>query len=144
MDRDPRTTPLEITLRRREKKLEIAFADEAPFLHPAEYLRVWSPSSEVMGHAPSQATLQTGKRHIGIDAIEAVGHYALKLRFSDGHDTGFFTWSYLRLLGEEHDRRWAEYLTRLAAAGGSRDDPLLREQHVHPAPSSCRIGGDRR
>jgi DUF971 family protein len=87
-------------------------------------MRVYSPSAEVQGHGPGQEVLQTGKRQVGIDAIEPVGHYAVQPRFSDGHDTGIFSWDYLYRLGATQDELWQRYEQRLAAAGASRDDPM--------------------
>jgi len=112
--------PTEIKLRTRSRVLEIAFADGSRFSLPFEYLRVSSPSAEVRGHGPGQEVLQTGKEDVGIVAAEPVGHYALKLVFDDGHDTGLYTWQYLYELGAEQARRWQAYLDRLSEAGYSR------------------------
>ena len=98
-----------------------AFADGARFALPAEYLRVESPSAEVQGHGPGQKVIVAGRRHVGIIGLEPVGHYALRISFDDLHDTGIFTWEYLRRLGEEQESRWAEYLAALAARGLSRE-----------------------
>lgn len=113
--------PTEITLHQASQRLEIAFSDGARFLLPAEYLRVMSPSAEVQGHSPEQAVLQVGKRQVRIEALEPVGHYALRPRFSDGHESGLYSWDYLHRLGREHAERWARYKHQLAAAGASRD-----------------------
>jgi DUF971 family protein len=113
--------PTAITLHRASRALEVAFDDGAAFRLPAEYLRVESPSAEVQGHAPEQKILVAGKRAVGIEGVEPVGHYAVALRFSDGHSTGLYTWAYLHQLGREHDARWAAYEAALAAAGLSRD-----------------------
>jgi DUF971 family protein len=118
-ERAPR--PTNVTLHQASRVLEIAFDDGASFRLPYEYLRVYSPSAEVRGHGPGQETLQVGKRDVTIKTVEAVGHYALRPTFSDGHDTGIFSWEYLHELGESHAEYWQRYLDRLAAAGASRD-----------------------
>jgi DUF971 family protein len=105
--------------------LEIAFDDGAQFRIPFELLRVYSPSAEVQGHGPGQEVLQTGKREVGVVGVEAVGHYAIQPTFSDGHDTGIFSWSYLYDLGAKQDELWQAYLDRLSAAGKSRDEPMV-------------------
>lgn len=112
--------PVEIRLKRAEKALEIAFEDGAHFRLPAEYLRVESPSAEVQGHGPGQKTLVHGRAEVGIIAVEPVGNYAVRLVFDDLHDTGIYSWTYLYELGQEQERRWADYLTALAAAGLKR------------------------
>lgn len=111
----------EITLHAVSRVLEVAFSDGHSFRLPCEYLRVYSPSAEVRGHGPGQETLQVGKRMVTILTLEMVGHYALRPAFSDGHDTGLYSWDLLYELGRNHDALWQEYLRRLAAAGGSRD-----------------------
>ncbi|OBU85645.1 gamma-butyrobetaine hydroxylase-like domain-containing protein [Chromobacterium subtsugae] len=113
--------PVEIQLHQVSKMLEIAFDDGARFELPCEYLRVHSPSAEVRGHGVGQETLQTGKRQVGITALEPVGHYALKITFDDGHDSGLYSWTYLYELGAKRDQYWQEYLDKLAAAGASRE-----------------------
>lgn len=113
--------PVEIKLHSVSKKLEISFDDGASFQLPAEYLRVYSPSAEVRGHGVGNETLQTGKMHVGIKALEPVGHYALKITFDDGHDSGLYSWAYLYELGVKHDQYWQDYLNRLAAAGALRE-----------------------
>jgi DUF971 family protein len=123
---DTRTPqPTEIKLHQASRVLEIAFANGRSFKLPYEFLRVYSPSAEVRGHGPGQETLQAGKRDVTIKDVESVGHYAIRPTFSDGHDTGIFSWDYLYGLGEEQDELWQRYLDRLAAAGASRD-PLVR------------------
>jgi DUF971 family protein len=114
--------PTALTVHQTSRQLEIAFDDGAEFRIPFELMRVYSPSAEVQGHGPGQEVLQTGKRGVGIDALEAVGHYAVQPRFSDGHETGIFTWEYLYKLGAEEAALWQRYEERLAAAGASRDD----------------------
>jgi DUF971 family protein len=111
----------EIILHAVSRTLEISYEDGARFQLPAEYLRVYSPSAEVRGHGAGQEVLQTGKRHVGITALEPVGHYALKITFDDGHDSGLFSWSYLYELGTQQTAYWQDYLNRLAAAGASRE-----------------------
>jgi len=120
MDRNtPR--PTEIKLHQKSRILEIAFDDGSRFSLPCEYLRVFSPSAEVRGHGPGQEVLQVGKRDVEIKEIEPVGNYAVKLAFSDGHDTGLYSWEYLHELGEKQESSWKSYLARLEAAGASRD-----------------------
>jgi DUF971 family protein len=106
----------EIKLRTRSRVLEVAFEDGARFLLPFEYLRVHSPSAEVKGHGPGQEVLVLGKQHVGITAVEPVGQYAVKLVFDDGHDSGLYSWTYLRELGDQHLKKWAEYQARGLAA----------------------------
>lgn len=113
--------PTDITLHQASKRLEVAFDDGSRFSLPCEYLRVFSPSAEVRGHGPGQEVLQVGKKDVGITAIEPVGTYAIKLVFSDGHDTGLFSWDYLHELGRKQEEWWANYLARLARANASRD-----------------------
>ena len=113
--------PTSIVVHTRSRILEIGFADGATFRLPFELLRVYSPSAEVRGHGPGQEVLQVGKRDVGIDAVEPVGHYAIQPRFSDGHATGIFSWDYLHWLGTNQASLWQDYLERLARAGASRD-----------------------
>ncbi|AOZ51700.1 gamma-butyrobetaine hydroxylase-like domain-containing protein [Chromobacterium vaccinii] len=113
--------PVEIQLHQVSKILEIAFDDGARFELPCEYLRVHSPSAEVRGHGAGQETLQTGKMHVGITALEPIGHYALKITFDDGHDSGLYSWTYLYELGAKRGQYWQQYLDKLAAAGASRE-----------------------
>lgn len=108
----------------RSRLLEVGFADGQTFHIPFELLRIYSPSAEVQGHGPGQEVLQTGKRNVGLDALDPVGNYAVQPRFSDGHDTGIFTWEYLYYLGAEQERLWQEYAQRLQAAGLDRDAPM--------------------
>ena len=110
-------TPTNLTVRQQSKLLEIAFDDGAAFAIPFELLRVYSPSAEVKGHGPGQETLQVGKRDVGINGVEPIGNYGIKPLFSDGHDTGIYTWDYLYKLGSEQAPLWADYLQRLQAAG---------------------------
>jgi len=113
--------PTEIKLHQQSKLMEISFADGAHFKLPYEYLRVFSPSAEVRGHGPGQEVLQTGKRNVEITGIEAVGNYAVKPVFSDGHDSGIYSWDLLYDLGINQESYWQSYLIRVQAAGASRD-----------------------
>lgn len=113
--------PTEIKLHQKSRVMELSFTDGRQFRLPYEYLRVYSPSAEVRGHGPGQEVLQTGKHDIEIRSLEAVGSYAVQPVFSDGHSTGIYSWDYLYELGENQQRLWAEYLTKLEAAGGSRN-----------------------
>jgi DUF971 family protein len=112
--------PTEINLHQVSRVLDIAFEDGRAFSLPVEYLRVFSPSAEVRGHGPGQEVLQVGKREVNISAIEPVGVYAVKFVFSDGHDTGIYSWEYLYELGTKQDANWKTYLARLQAAGKDR------------------------
>ena len=113
--------PTGITLHQQSRVLEVSFDDGRTFRLPYEFLRVYSPSAEVRGHGPGQETLQTGKREVAIGDVEAVGHYAIRPTFSDGHNSGIYAWEYLYELGTRQDELWERYLQRLAAAGASRD-----------------------
>lgn len=122
---NPQTpTPEAITLHAQSRVLEIAFSDGAQFRIPFELMRVYSPSAEVQGHGPGQETLQTGKRDVDIVALEPVGNYAVQPTFSDGHDSGIFSWEYLYFLGGQEAELWADYNARLDAAGVDRDAPM--------------------
>lgn len=114
-------TPTEIKLHQQSRVMEIVFENGRRFELPYEYLRVYSPSAEVRGHGPGQEVLQTGKKNIGIAEIEAVGRYAVRPRFSDGHDTGIYSWDYLFMLGERQQELWQQYLDSLKEAGASRE-----------------------
>ncbi|WKB52141.1 DUF971 domain-containing protein [Eleftheria terrae] len=117
-------TPTSITVHQASRVLEIGFSDGASFRIPFELMRVCSPSAEVQGHGPGQEVLQTGKREVLVTALEPIGNYAVRPVFSDGHDSGLFSWDYLYRLGAEQDRFWADYQARLAAAGLDRDAPM--------------------
>ena len=110
--------PTEITLHQASRLLEISFGDGKTFRLPCEFLRVFSPSAEVRGHGPGQEVLQTGKQDVAITAVEPVGQYAIQLRFSDGHDTGIYSWDLLYDYGVQQEPMWQQYLQRLQAAGG--------------------------
>lgn len=119
-----------ITLHEQSRVLEVGFSDGAVFRIPLELLRVYSPSAEVQGHGPGQERLQTGKRAVSLLDIEPVGHYAIQPTFSDGHDSGIYTWAYLYALGRDQDALWQGYLQRLAAAGVDRDAPMGGAKNV--------------
>ena len=118
-------SPVSLTVHQASRTLEVAFDDGADFRIPFELLRVYSPSAEVQGHGPGQETLQTGKRDVMITDVEAVGHYAVRPTFSDGHDTGLYTWAYLYRLGIQQAVLMSQYLERLTAAGVDRDAPMV-------------------
>jgi DUF971 family protein len=120
----PTPQPTALTVHQQSRQLEVAFDDGAQFRIPFELMRVYSPSAEVQGHGPGQEVLQTGKREVGIDGLEAVGRYAVQPTFSDGHSSGIFSWEYLYFLGSQQDELWARYEQRLAEAGLSRDAPM--------------------
>ena len=113
-------TPTKIKLHKQSRTLELHFGAEQ-FELSAEYLRVHSPSAEVKGHGPGQEVLQHGKQHVGINGVEAVGNYAIKLIFDDTHDSGIYTWDYLYDLGNNFDTHWQTYLDKLTEAGKGRD-----------------------
>lgn len=113
--------PTEIKLHQKSREMEISFDDGCNFRLSYEFLRVFSPSAEVRGHGPGQETLQTGKRNVEIKALEPVGNYAVQPVFSDGHDTGIYSWDLLYSYGKNRDALWQDYLDRLEAAGLSRD-----------------------
>ena len=117
-------TPQALTVHEQSRVLEVGFSDGATFRIPFELMRVYSPSAEVQGHGPGQEVLQTGKRNVALVNLEPVGNYAVKPTFSDGHDSGIFTWDYLYELGQKQDALWAQYTERLAAAGADRDAPM--------------------
>ena len=116
--------PEDITVHGASRVLEVSFADGARFRIPFELMRVYSPSAEVQGHGPGQEVLQTGKRLVELEGLEPVGNYAIKPTFSDGHDSGLFTWEYLYFLGSEQDQLWADYERRLKEVGVDRDAPM--------------------
>ena len=117
-------TPQAITVHEASRVLEVGFSDGTTFRIPFELMRVYSPSAEVQGHGPGQEVLQTGKREVTLVNLEPVGNYAVKPTFSDGHDSGIFTWDYLYELGDKQDALWTQYTERLAAAGADRDAPM--------------------
>jgi DUF971 family protein len=113
--------PTEIKLHQQSRVMEVAFNDDSRFTMPFEYLRVFSPSAEVRGHGPGQEVLQVGKKNIEIKNIEPVGQYAVVLVFSDGHDSGIYSWDYLYDLGAKQEFYWNSYLRRMDEAGASRE-----------------------
>ena len=116
--------PTGITLHNKSKVLEVSFADGQSFRIPFELMRVYSPSAEVKGHGPGQEVLQTGKREVGVIDLASVGNYAVQPTFSDGHDSGIFSWDYLYSLGQREAELWVQYEMRLKNAGVGRDDPM--------------------
>ncbi|MES3012852.1 MAG: DUF971 domain-containing protein [Pseudomonadota bacterium] len=117
--------PTSITVHQQSRVLEVGFADGAQFRIPFELMRVYSPSAEVQGHGPGQEVLQTGKREVGLNGLEPIGNYAVQPSFSDGHDTGIFSWDYLYFLGSQQDDLWRKYESCLHDAGMSRDAPMV-------------------
>jgi DUF971 family protein len=113
--------PIELRIKHAERALEIDFDDGVTFRLPAELLRVESPSAEVKGHGAEPKKTVAGKRNVGIAAVEPVGNYAIRILFDDGHDTGIYSWRYLRALGEDRDALWAAYLNALAEKGLRRE-----------------------
>ena len=113
--------PTGITVHQQSRVLEVGFSDGKQFRIPFELMRVYSPSAEVQGHGPGQEVLQTGKREVGLNGLAQVGNYAVQPSFSDGHDTGIFSWDYLYFLGSQQDELWRKYEERLLAAGADRD-----------------------
>jgi len=124
--------PVALTVHQQSRQLEVGFDDGATFRIPFELMRVYSPSAEVQGHGPGQEVLQTGKRDVGIDGLEAVGHYAVQPTFSDGHSSGIYSWDYLYFLGSQQEQLWADYEARLAKAGLTRDATM-----PEPVGASC-------
>jgi len=116
--------PQDITVHAQSRVLEVSFSDGQSFRIPFELMRVYSPSAEVAGHGPGQEVLQTGKREVTLSALEPVGNYAVQPAFSDGHDSGIFSWDYLYFLGSQQDKLWADYERRLKEAGVDRDAPM--------------------
>jgi DUF971 family protein len=116
--------PQDITVHGQSRLLEVSFANGEAFRIPFELMRIYSPSAEVQGHGPGQEVLQTGKRLVTLTDLEPVGNYAVKPVFSDGHDSGIFSWDYLYFLGTQQDELWDAYAKRLQEAGVQRDDPM--------------------
>jgi len=123
----PTPQPTELKLHQKSRVLEISFADGRTFRLPCEFLRVYSPSAEVRGHGPGQEVLQTGKQEVEILRIEPVGSYAVQLHFSDGHDTGIYSWALLYDYGKRQDEMWRHYLKRLSDAGASREPLTVKK-----------------
>ncbi len=116
--------PTALTVHQQSRLLEIGFSDGQAFRIPFELMRIYSPSAEVQGHGPGQEVLQTGKREVGLVSLEPVGNYAVQPLFSDGHNTGIYSWDYLYFLGSQQPQLWQQYEARLAAAGVDRDAPM--------------------
>ena len=125
-------SPQSITVQGQSRVLEVSVSDGEIFRIPFELMRIYSPSAEVQGHGPGQEVLQTGKRGVDLDALEPVGNYAVQPRFSDGHDTGIFSWDYLYFLGSRQQDLWAQYAERLQKAGVDRDSAM-----PEPAGHGC-------
>lgn len=132
-------TPTELTVHQKSRLFDIAFDDGKAFSIPFELMRVYSPSAEVKGHGPGQEVLQVGKREVGIKGVEPVGNYAIKPLFTDGHDSGIYTWDYLYKLGKEEQALWQDYLQRLQAAGFDGDSGRAPGTVLPGAP--VRTGG---
>ncbi len=132
-------TPTLLTMHKQSKVLEIAFDDGSTFSLPFEFLRVYSPSAEVRGHGVGQEILQTGKRDVEIKALQPVGNYAVQPYFSDGHDTGLYTWDYLYHLGTNQATLWQDYLQRLEAAGLSGDAGRVSASLFPPTPAGTTV-----
>ncbi len=130
--------PESLTLHAKSRILELSWPDGEHFRIPFELMRVYSPSAEVAGHGPGQEVLQTGKRQVEITALAPVGNYAVQPTFSDGHESGIFTWEYLYFLGKQQDQLWREYADRLTAAGKDRDAPMALKGG---GGGSCGSGG---
>ena len=118
--------PTAITAHQQSRVLEVAFDNGQSFRIPFELMRIYSPSAEVQGHGPGQEVLQTGKREVLLNGLAPVGNYAVQPAFSDGHDSGIFSWDYLYFLGSQQAELWQQYESRLAAAGMSRDAPMVK------------------
>ena len=117
--------PTAITVHEQSRALQVGFADGADFRIPFELMRIYSPSAEVQGHGPGQEVLQTGKRAVELTSLEPVGNYAVQPTFSDGHNTGIFSWDYLYMLGSQQADLWKRYEERLKAAGADRDAAMV-------------------
>lgn len=121
--------PTDITLHTESRVLEVGFDNGNRFRIPFELMRIYSPSAEVQGHGPGQEVLQTGKRNVTLVDVTSVGNYAIRPQFSDGHDSGIFSWEYLHFLGDQAEPLWQQYEQRLQRAGRGRDDPMPQAGH---------------
>jgi len=133
-------SPESITLHGASRVLEVGFADGSVFRLPFELMRIYSPSAEVQGHGPGQEVLQTGKRNVDVVALEPIGNYAVKPVFSDGHDSGIYSWDYLYFLGSQQAQLWQDYERRLQEAGVDRDAPMVAAPahgHGHGHGGGC-------
>ena len=130
-------SPESITLHGASRVLEVGFADGSVFRLPFELMRIYSPSAEVQGHGPGQEVLQTGKRNVDVVTLEPIGNYAVKPVFSDGHDSGIYSWDYLYFLGSQQAQLWEDYERRLQQAGVDRDAPMAAAAHGHGHGGGC-------
>ena len=140
MSETEKPVPTMIELHQKSRVLEIAFSDKTLFRLPYEFLRVYSPSAEVRGHGPGQETLQVGKIDVEINSAEPVGTYAMQLDFSDGHNTGIYSWEYLHSMGKNQEEMWDDYLQRMDAAGAKRE-PAPNIIKAASAAGGCGSGG---
>lgn len=140
MSATEKPVPTLIELRQKSRVLDIAFSDGRHFSLPYEFLRVYSPSAEVRGHGPGQETLQVGKMEVEINSAEPVGTYAMQLSFSDGHDTGLYSWEYLHEMGVKQDTMWQDYLKKMEAAGAKRE-PAPNILKTAASGGGCGSGG---
>jgi len=131
---DVMRAPASITLHRKSRVLDVAYADGTKYALPCEYLRVFSPSAEVRGHTGGEPTVIPGKRNVAIEKVEPVGSYAVRLVFNDGHNTGLYSWDVLEDLGVNQQQYWARYLERLGEHGLSRDSEVTKLSALPPAP----------
>lgn len=129
--RNETPSPESITLHGQSRVLEVGFSDGSNFRIPFELMRIYSPSAEVQGHGPGQEILQTGKREVDIVSLAPIGNYAVQPTFSDGHDSGIFSWDYLYFLGSQQGELWQDYERRLKEAGMDRDAPMAKSLHGH-------------
>ena len=135
--------PTALTLHQRARTLELAFEDGVTATLTHEFLRVFSPSAEVRGHGAGQEVLQVGKQEVALVDVQPVGNYAVKLVFSDGHDSGLYSWDWLYTLATRHEALWADYLAQLEAAGASRDPAAPVPAHLQPKPTPAKSCGKR-
>jgi DUF971 family protein len=133
--------PTNLNVRTQSRVVEVSFEDGKAFSLPFELLRVYSPSAEVRGHGPGQETLQTGKRNVSLTALEPVGNYAVQPHFSDGHNTGIYSWDYLYWLGANQEKLWEDYGKKLEAAGftreSGRDASMIKADGGHGHGGGC-------
>ncbi|HUS24785.1 MAG TPA: DUF971 domain-containing protein [Candidatus Binatia bacterium] len=133
-------TPARLQLRRQSRVLDVSYADGTRYTLPFEYLRVFSPSAEVRGHSGGEPALVPGKREVTVEGLDAVGQYAVRLRFSDGHDTGLYSWDVLEDLGSNQDQYWTRYLARLQEHGLTRDSAVTKLSALPPGPKRWKPG----
>ncbi len=140
MSETEKPVPTQIELHQKSRVLDIAFSDGKHFSLPYEFLRVYSPSAEVRGHGPGQETLQVGKKDVEVTAAEPVGTYAMQITFSDGHDTGLYSWEYLHSMGIKQQSMWDDYLNKMEAAGAKRE-PAPNILKTASSVGGCGSGG---